>query len=138
TMKMGAQGQFTQAREAALEVQKIFPPDHPSHKLAQQRLWVCEQQLLLLDQKLMTVLQHQIQPKDGQEQLALADLCWRDKKLYVAAVKFYAAGLSEQPDLAKLHRNHAACAAALAAAGQGKDADKLEEKDKATLRKQAL
>src|SRR5262249_43693434 len=95
-----------------------------------------EQQLLALEKKLTAVLKGQAQPKNGQEQLALADLCWRDKKLYATAVRFYASGLAEQPALAKLHRYHAACAAVLAADGQGKDGDKLDAKAK--TRHQAL
>jgi hypothetical protein len=132
------QGQFAQAKEATLQALKLFPPAHPNHKVAQNTLAHCEQGLLALDQKLTAVLQGPAQPKDGLEQLALADLCWRDKKLYATAVRFYASGLAEQPALAKLHRYHAACAAVLAAAGQGKDGDKLDAKGKAKLRQQAL
>jgi hypothetical protein len=36
------------------------------------------------------------------------------------------------------HRYNAACAAALAGCGQGKDADKLDDKEHARLRKQAI
>jgi serine/threonine protein kinase/tetratricopeptide (TPR) repeat protein len=132
------QGQFSQAKEAILLSLKLFTPGHPLHNLAQTDLMKCEQQLLALDQKLTAVLRGHAQPKDGLEQLALADHCWRDKQLYAAAVKFFAAGLAEQPGLARLHRYHAACAAALAAAGQGKGADKLDANDKAKLRQQAL
>jgi tetratricopeptide (TPR) repeat protein len=132
------QGQFAQAKEATLQALKLVPPGHPNHKVGQNQLAQCEQGLLALDQKLTAVLQGQAQPKDGLEQLALADLCWRDKKLYAMAVRFYASGLAEQPALAKLHRYHAACAAALAAAGKGKDADKLGAPAKAELRQQAL
>jgi Flp pilus assembly protein TadD len=132
------QGQFAQAKEALLQALKPFPPGHPNHKAGQDALAKCEQGLLALEQKLTAVLQGPAQPKDGLEQLALADLCWRDKKLYATAVRFYASGLAEQPALAKLHRYHAACAAVLAAAGQGKDGDKLDAKGKAKLRQQAL
>jgi tetratricopeptide (TPR) repeat protein len=132
------QGQLAQAKEATLQALKQFPPGHPNHKVAQNALAQCEQGLLGLNQKLTAVLQGQAQPKDGLEQLALADLCWRDKKLYTTAVKFYTTGLADQPALAKLHRYHAACAAALAAAGQGKDGDELDAKGKAKLRQQAL
>jgi tetratricopeptide (TPR) repeat protein len=132
------QGQFAQAEEATLQALKLIPPGHPNHKVGQNQLADCEQGLLALQQKLTAVLQGPAQPKDGLEQLALADLCWRDKKLYAMAVRFYASGLAEQPALAKLHRYHAACAAALAAAGKGGDGDKLDAKGKAKLRQQAL
>jgi hypothetical protein len=42
------------------------------------------------------------------------------------------------PKLQAHHRYNAACAAALAAAGQGVDADNLDAKEKSRLRKQAL
>jgi len=132
------QGQFAQAKEATLLALKLIPPGSPNQKVGQDQLAQCEQGLLALDQKLTAVLQGPAQPKDGLEQLALADLCWRDKKLYATAVRFYASGLAEQPALAKLHRYHAACAAVLAAAGLGKDADKLDAPAKAKLRQQAL
>jgi hypothetical protein len=41
-------------------------------------------------------------------------------------------------DLQAAHRSNAACSAALAAAGQGEDAARLDDKEKARLRKQAL
>ncbi|HKB38818.1 MAG TPA: hypothetical protein VKD72_20410, partial [Gemmataceae bacterium] len=41
-------------------------------------------------------------------------------------------------DLEWEHRHNAACCAALAAAGQGEDADKLDDKEQMRLRKQAL
>jgi tetratricopeptide (TPR) repeat protein len=132
------QGQFAQAKEATLQALKLIPPGYPAQNSGQNQLAQCEQALLGLNQKLAVVLQGHAQPKDGLEQLALADLCWRDKKLYAMAVRFYASGLAEQPALAKLHRYHAACAAVLAAAGQGKDGDKLDAKGKAKLRQQAL
>jgi tetratricopeptide (TPR) repeat protein/tRNA A-37 threonylcarbamoyl transferase component Bud32 len=132
------QGQFSQAKEATLQALKLFPPGHPKHQVGKNQLAQCEQGLLALDQKLPAVLQGQAQPKDAFEQLALADLCWRDKKLYVTAVKFYTVGLAEQPGLAQLHRYHAACAAALAAAGKGEDAAKLDDKVRDRWRKQAL
>jgi hypothetical protein len=41
-------------------------------------------------------------------------------------------------DLRLQHRYNAACAAARASSGQGKDANKLDEKERARLRQQAL
>jgi tetratricopeptide (TPR) repeat protein len=106
--------------------------------------WVrsCER-LVELDGKLPAILSGQKQPTDIAERLALAHLCQMPcKKQYVAALRFYSAAFAEQPQLAEdldaQHRYNAACAAALAGCGQGIDADKLDAKERARLRRQAL
>jgi eukaryotic-like serine/threonine-protein kinase len=64
------------------------------------------------------------------------------KKHYAIAARFYSEAFAEKPqsadDLREHHRYNAACAAALAGCGQGKDAADLPEKERAGLRKQAL
>src|SRR5262249_48397493 len=59
-----------------------------------------------------------------------------------AAARFYEHAFAGDPTLADNpqapHRYNAACAAALAGCGQGKDADKLNAKERARLRRQAL
>jgi tetratricopeptide (TPR) repeat protein len=105
--------------------------------------WVADcQRLLNLDPRLPAILKGEDQPKDAAEQLDLADLCARCKELYVAAFHFYAAAFAAQPKLAENPHNwaryNAACAAALAGCGKGTDADKLEAKQRAGLRRQAL
>jgi serine/threonine-protein kinase len=64
------------------------------------------------------------------------------KQFYAASVRFYtdafAADMKLAGDLRQPHRYNAACAAALAGCGQGKDADKVEEKERARLRQQSL
>ncbi len=64
------------------------------------------------------------------------------KKLYAAAAHFYGDAFTAEPKLADDVRGgaryNAACAAALAGCGQGKDADKLEDKERARLRRRAL
>jgi serine/threonine-protein kinase len=106
--------------------------------------WVrnCER-LVELDGKLPAILSGQKQPADAAERLALAQLCQMPcKKLYVVANRFYGDAFAEEPkladDLNAQHRYNAACAAALAGCGQGKDADKLNDKERARLRQQAL
>jgi serine/threonine-protein kinase len=106
--------------------------------------WVRQcQRLADLDDRLPALLRGADRPQDAQERLALADLCQqRSKRRYAAAARFYAAAFAEQPKLAEDprggHRYNAACAAALAAAGQGQDADPLDDQEKARLRRQAL
>jgi tetratricopeptide (TPR) repeat protein len=98
-------------------------------------------QLLQKQQRADAVLQRRALPTGPAEQLELAVFC-RQYKHYPAAARLYTAALADQPaladDLAKGYRYQAAWTAALAAAGQGHDADKLVAGDKAKLRQQAL
>jgi tetratricopeptide (TPR) repeat protein len=105
--------------------------------------WVSDvERLVELDGKLPAILQVKARPKDPAEQIDLADLCARYRGLTATAARLYAEGFAAQPTLAEDvragHRYNAACAAALAAGGQGKDADKLEDRERARLRRQAL
>jgi tetratricopeptide (TPR) repeat protein len=110
---------------------------YPSAQWVQQ----CEA-LLALDQKLAAIQQGQAQPASAAEQLNLAILCRKYKKQYAAAAKFYTGAFAAAPkladDLTKSDRYNAACAAALAAAGQGQDAGPLDAAAKAKWRQQAL
>src|SRR5262249_51465897 len=60
----------------------------------------------------------------------------------VTAARFYAAALAggsqPSPDVRAGHLFHAACAAALASAGKGQDAAKLDDKERDRWRKQAV
>jgi hypothetical protein len=98
--------------------------------------------LLKLDQKWPEVLQDKTRADSPQELLNLAELGWRYKQHFAAAARFYADAFAAAPSLAeqldKQHRYQAACSAALAAAGRGKDAAVLGVKDKVSLRRQAL
>jgi serine/threonine-protein kinase len=80
-------------------------------------------------------------PASNAERLALAEWC-QIKKLHRTATRLYAEAFAADPkvaeDLAADHRYSAACHAALAAAGQGEDATKLGDQDRARLRNQAL
>jgi tetratricopeptide (TPR) repeat protein len=80
-------------------------------------------------------------PASNAERLVLAEWC-QIKKLHHAATRLYAAAFAADPkladDLRAGHRYNAACYAALAAAGQGEDAAKLDAKEHTRLRKQAL
>jgi tetratricopeptide (TPR) repeat protein/serine/threonine protein kinase len=98
----------------------------------------CEQ-LVNLDGKLSKFLQGEIQPKDIDEYLALADLL-RIKRRYADAARFFADAFGAKPELAdNLHghyRYNAACIAARAAAGKGEGATKLSDNERARWRKQ--
>jgi WD40 repeat protein len=75
------------------------------------------------------------------EWLLKAQACYAVKR-YVASAGYWAKALAADPILGNDPRTHhlynAACAAALAGCGQGKDADKLDGKERAHLRRQAL
>jgi tetratricopeptide (TPR) repeat protein/serine/threonine protein kinase len=120
---------------------KLAPPGSAEHKKIARRIEQCER-LRVLDQKLAAILEGKAQPNDVAEQLALADLCRRYKGLYRAAVRLYADALPKSPGsddvLRSRHRYYAACAAALAAAGKGKDTAEMDEAERARLRRQAL
>jgi tetratricopeptide (TPR) repeat protein len=94
------------------------------------------ERLLRLDRKLPAILAGQTQPADADEQLGLAEVC-AIKKRDTAAARFYAAAFAARPPLADAHRYNAACAAARAGCGQGEDAARLSDTEKARLRQQA-
>jgi serine/threonine protein kinase/Tfp pilus assembly protein PilF len=104
--------------------------------------WVrqCEH-MVQLDGRLPDLLAGATKPESPGESIELARLCIL-KHLNRAAVRFYEEAFAGQPkladDLRAGHRYDAACAAALAAAGQGKDADKLDSTERRRLRRQAL
>ncbi len=99
------------------------------------------QRLIDLDGRLPGFLDGKIMPASAEERIELAELC-SYKRLNSTAVRFYEAAFASPPESAARHltdfRYEAACAAAVAGCGQGKDADKLGDKNKARLRDQAL
>jgi superkiller protein 3 len=135
------QGRFAQAREATRRCLDLLPPIHPLRTVVANQLRWCER-WLELDDKLPAILQGKTKPTDAPERIALARLCQQYKHLYATAARFYAEAFADQPRLAQVlgagHRYNAACAAALAASGAGKDADKLTDEGRAGLRRQAL
>jgi Flp pilus assembly protein TadD len=97
------------------------------------------QRVMELDGRLPDFLAGMATPENTDEQVRLALLCWF-KRLHRAASRFFEGAFSQPgaaPYVAALRYN-AACCAALAGCGQGKDADQLDEKEYARLRRQAL
>ena len=86
--------------------------------------------------RLPALLKGDDRPKEIAERLALAQMCY-DTKRYAAAARFWAEALDADPTLGDdrqaVHRYDAACAAALAAAGQGKDEPPPDDSAKARL-----
>jgi serine/threonine-protein kinase len=126
---------------AALQRGHELGAQHPGWRYPSAQ-WVRQAEALVaLEGKLTAFLDGKERPADSRERLGLAYVCGL-KKRYVAAVKVYADGFAADARLAEGlapdHRYNAACYAALAAAGQGQDASKLDEKERARLRQQAL
>jgi tetratricopeptide (TPR) repeat protein len=136
------QGRLTEALKSMRQAHKLGSRDpswdHPTDQEVRNL-----ERLVELDGKLSAVRRGEAQPADALERINLALLCGEDfKQLYATAARFYAEAFAHDPkladDLRNQHRYNAACAAALAGCGQGKDADKLDDKERARLRKQAL
>jgi tetratricopeptide (TPR) repeat protein len=105
--------------------------------------WITDtERLAELDARLPGLLKGESQPADADERVAFARLCQRHKKRYAAAAGWYAEAFAAKPSLGESlstgYRYDAACAAALASAGEGLDAHPLDDKDRTRLRKQAL
>jgi serine/threonine-protein kinase len=136
-----ARGDFAAARAATRHCLDLLPSRDPLRTPAEQLLRRCEA-ALALSEKLPAILQGQARPANAAEALQLALLCQQPKQLHATASRLFADAFAAEPKLAEdrdaQHRYNAACSAALAAAGQGKDADKLEAKERARWRKQAL
>jgi len=116
---------------------------NPAHWHYPSEQWLrTAQRLAQLDDRLVAVLEGKDQPKDAGEWLGFALLCQMYRKYQAAAAEFYEHAFAGDPALADNpqapHRYNAACAAALAGCGQGKDADKLNAKERARLRRQAM
>jgi tetratricopeptide (TPR) repeat protein len=136
---LGEQGRFAEAQVHAKQGNAVLPAGHPLREEARQLL-LGLQRYLALDPRLPALLCGTDKPANPAEQIEVARLC-RIKKLYAAAAHFYDDAFTAEPklgeDLSAGNRYDAACAAALAGCGHGKDADKLDEKECARWRRQA-
>ncbi len=93
-----------------------------------------------MDARLAGILKGDQTPRDNSERLQLAQRAY-DKLLHAAAARLWTEALAAEPSLADdrqaQHRYNAACAAALAGAGHGKDDPPPDDAAKAKLRRQA-
>jgi tetratricopeptide (TPR) repeat protein len=130
------QGEFAKALEELRRGHELGSKDprwrDPSGLLVQQ----C-QRLLELDGRLPDFLDGKAVPANGDERIELAQLCVY-KQRHRSALRFYEEAFSTQPTLLAANRYYAARAAALAGCGQGQEADKLDDPERARLRRQAL
>ncbi len=106
------------------------------------REWVAEaERAAAIARRLPAVLKGEDKPGDAAEGLAFAQLCY-DSGRYAAAARLWADALAADAKLADdrqaAHRYNAACAAALAASGAGKDERSPDDTARAKLRQKAL
>jgi serine/threonine-protein kinase len=94
-----------------------------------------------LDERLAAMIKGDHQPSDEADRLQLAQRA-HEKTLYATSARLWAEALTPNPKLGEdrraQRRYNAACAAALAGAGQGKDDPRPDEPARAKLRSQAL
>jgi tetratricopeptide (TPR) repeat protein len=145
----GALGQALLQQGEAIEAQKalrrglgLLPLDHPLRGVTSRLLRQCEQ-LIDTDAKLTAFLAGKGAPADAASQVRMADLAQQPfKRHYITAARLYRDAFARQPRLAAAlldgHRYKAACAAALAGCGQGKDAAQLNKSARVYWRQQAL
>jgi serine/threonine-protein kinase len=104
--------------------------------------WVREAERLVdLEKKVPAMISGEAEPGDAGECLRLAQICYQ-KGLHAASARYWDGAFKSHPPLADdmqaQHRYNAACAAALAGCGQGKDDPPLDDAAKARWRKQAI
>jgi len=104
--------------------------------------WVANaERLAALAERLPAVLRNEDRPKNAAEQLDFAQMAY-DGMQFASSARLFANALAADPKLGDdrqaWHRYNAACAAALAAAGQGTDDPRPTDTARATLRQQAL
>jgi tetratricopeptide (TPR) repeat protein len=131
------QGQFGKAL-AALQVGHYLGTRQPGWTTPSAVLVKLCERWIELEHQLPAIRTGAVKAKNPSELVELGQLC-RLKKWYAQAAAFYQAALAADPKVAVYPRRYdAACAAALAAAGQGLDAGQLDDKEKARLRSLAL
>jgi len=104
--------------------------------------WVANvERLVMLEAKLPEFLTGKSIAADSRDWQALFEVCGNQQR-YVEAAKIFANAFTADAKLANdmvaHHRYHAVFAAALAAAGKGKDADKIDDIERGRLRRQAI
>jgi Flp pilus assembly protein TadD len=131
-----AQGQYKEAEAAFRKAIALQPADARSRNALGEL-----QRLLTLEQLLPAALAGPLQSRPPEELLRLAGHCGSSGQRYLAAVGLYRAAFAAAPkaehDLGKGHRYLAACAAALAAVSQGKDASPLAPEEALWLSQRA-
>ncbi|MGO9470464.1 MAG: tetratricopeptide repeat protein, partial [Isosphaeraceae bacterium] len=135
-----SRGEFTEAIAELRKARDLAKTDAALARQIEQDLIATEQQALIAA-RLPTVLSGKRKPADAAESLGFARLCY-DRKLHGASARMWTDAFQAEPKLAgdmqAGNRYNAACAAALAGSGQGKDNPPLDAPSKARWRRQAI
>jgi tetratricopeptide (TPR) repeat protein len=132
------QGQFGEACKALRGCMKLLPPEGPLRDFAS-RLLQQSQQSLVAEEMLTAFVVGKGAPADPAALVQMAALAQQPyKRLYQTSSRLYRDAFARQPALAAAHRYNAACAAALAGCGKGKDAAGLGPMQRLYWRRQAL
>jgi hypothetical protein len=133
-------GQYHEARDATARALALLPDKDHLKVFVSWQLRTCKR-FVKLEERLPRFLTKEDKPASAGECLDVAALC-RHKRMHAAAARFsadaFAADRKLADDLNAGHRYNAACDAALAAAGQGMDPAKPDDKERTRLRQQAL
>jgi serine/threonine-protein kinase len=133
-------GRFAEARTATRRGLELLPEHAPLRQYFSQQLQQCER-LAELDGKLPAFLGGKEQPASATQWAGYTQVCLI-KHLYVAASRLFREAIMAHPDLVASPANgvryNAACAAALAGCGEGKDAADLTAMQRLHWRRQAL
>jgi Flp pilus assembly protein TadD len=136
---LGEQGRFDEALALVNQGNALLPAGAPLREQARPLL-LRYQRFMALDARLPAVLRGAAKPANPAEQIEFARVCLV-KKLGAAAAHFYDDAFIAEPklgeDVPAGNRYYAACAAALAGCGCGRDADTLDDKERARWRRQA-
>jgi tetratricopeptide (TPR) repeat protein len=131
-----------QLEEAIAEFQRALdlePPDTPLAAEVARRLAVADRRALLAE-RLPMVLRGDEKPDGGEDWLSLAEFA-SGRQLYAAAARLYEGAEAVEPELFNTRnwdrRYEAACAAALAGNGIGRDQPAPTDADRARLRSRA-
>jgi len=139
-LSLRLQGEFAQAISEFRMARELGKGNPKFVQEVQHELAATEQQASLAA-RLPAVLTGKLKPADAAETLDFALVC-HEKKLFGASARLWAEAFQAQPKLAgdmqSQNRYNAACAAALAGCGQGKDDPPLDDAIKTRWRKQAI
>ena len=136
-----ARGQLDQAvaeLRKARDLARLQDPDF-AQRIGPVLTWTERQ--VTLAAKLPAVLAGKIKPESAVETLDFAQICYKTG-LHGGSARFWAEAFRAQPKLADdmeaHHRYNAACAAALAGCGRGKDEPPLDDASRSRWRQQAV
>jgi tetratricopeptide (TPR) repeat protein len=133
-------GRYAEAREATARVLGLLSKNDPHRARMSQQLQTCER-LAILEGRFPRLLKGEEKAASAQESRDVALMC-HHKRMNAAAARFFADAYAADPrlgdNLQDGGRYQAACSAALAASGKEEDAAKIDDTQRARLRKQAL